>query len=58
MKNFNGIYLLEVKDLSDKLMLSEKTIVNYLKCGRIKGQKIGQSWYVTEQNLERFIKGE
>jgi excisionase family DNA binding protein len=58
MQNINGINLLEMKDIAEKLKLSLPTVCKYLKEGRIKAQKIGQSWFVTEENLERFIRGE
>lgn len=58
MIKFNGINLLTVKDVSGLIKVTDRTILQYLRDGKIKGQKIGNTWYVTEQNLERYLKGE
>jgi excisionase family DNA binding protein len=58
MKSFNGVNMYTVRDLSEKFGVSQNTIVKYLREGRIRGQKIGQSWYITEENLGKFLRGE
>ncbi|MFH2013805.1 MAG: helix-turn-helix domain-containing protein [Patescibacteria group bacterium] len=54
----NGIVLLSMKDLATKLSITERTVYQYIKDGKLKAKKIGGSWYVTNENLEKFIKGE
>lgn len=49
--------LYTVKELTQILPLSYFSILEYLKKGRIKGIKIGRKYFVTEENLERFIGG-
>jgi len=50
--------LYSVKDLSEMLPITPLTIREYFRKGKIKGNKIGKNWYVTEENLESFIEGE
>jgi predicted site-specific integrase-resolvase len=40
------------------LPITPLTIREYFRKGKIKGNKIGKNWYVTEENLESFIEGE
>jgi len=49
--------LYTVKELTQVLPLSYFSILEYLKKGRIKGIKIGRKYFVTEENLEKFIGG-
>ncbi|MBA7679158.1 hypothetical protein ES703_87441 [subsurface metagenome] len=46
------------EDLADMLPLSEPSIRNYLRSGKIHGVKIGLFWYISESNLNRFLQGE
>ncbi|MBA7558495.1 DNA-binding protein [Candidatus Atribacteria bacterium 1244-E10-H5-B2] len=49
--------LYSVEDLVSMLNLSARTVRVYLREGKIKARKIGLSWYVTEENLQKFIEG-
>lgn len=53
-----NIKLYSVKDLSQELHVTNLSIRSYLKNGKLKGQKIGGRWYVAEENLHSFLKGE
>jgi len=50
--------LYSVKDLSKMLPITPLTIREYFRKGKIKGNKVGRNWYVTEENLESFLEGE
>jgi len=50
--------LYSVQDLSEMLPITPFTIREYFRKGKIKGNKIGKNWFVTEENLESFIEGE
>lgn len=45
-------------DLVQILGVSYKTAHKYVQTGKIKGVKIGNSWRVTGENLDKFLKGE
>lgn len=59
-KNTNNINirLYTLKDLQSILGISHRTLLNYIKSGRIKGVKIGGKWKVSEEVLRKFINGE
>jgi len=52
----NNLKVYKVNDLIDILGVTRVTIIKYIKKGRIKGFKIGNSWRVTEEALLNFIK--
>jgi excisionase family DNA binding protein len=47
-----------LKQISKKLNVTERTLLSYLKSGKLKGQKIGQRWIISQRNLDDFIDGE
>lgn len=50
--------LYNIKELSDILRTTPQTIRKYLNEGRLKGNKIGGKWLVTEEALKKFLKVE
>ena len=40
------------------LGVTHRTLLTYVKDGRLKGVKIGGKWKVSEENLRKFINGE
>jgi len=52
----NEIYY-TVKDLKNLLSLTELTVRNYLRSGRLRGYKPRQFWYVSQKNLKLFLEG-
>lgn len=51
------IKLYNLKDIAELLKVTERTLLTYLKEGKLKGQKIGGKWIITEENLKNFING-
>lgn len=47
--------LLTLKETAKILRVSERTIMRYLKAGKLKGSKVGK-WRIKESDLERFLK--
>jgi len=47
--------LLTLKETAKILRVSERTIMRYLKSGKLKASKLGQ-WRIKESDLERFLK--
>ena len=41
---------------AEALLVSPKTIRDWLRAGRLKGIKIGRLWRVRESDLEEFLK--
>lgn len=57
MMEIQGIKIYKVKDLEELFGVCEKTMLSYLKSGKLKGRKIGREWVVTEQHLVEFLNG-
>jgi len=52
------IKMYSLKDLAQLLKVTERTLHNYIKSGKLKGQKIGGKWQISESNLRKFVNGE
>lgn len=57
-EDLKGMKLYNLKEVAELLSVTERTLHNYIKDGRLKGQKIGGRWKISETNLKRFIDGE
>lgn len=53
----NEIKLYTLKEVSEILSVTERTVLNQMKAGRIKGQKLCGRWRFTQNNLTDFING-
>lgn len=47
-----------VPEISKLFQLSPQSVRRYLKEGRIKGQKVGTKWLVSEEAIKKFLNGE
>jgi excisionase family DNA binding protein len=47
--------LLTLKETAKILRVSERTIMRYLKSGKLKASKLGQ-WRIQESDLKKFLK--
>ena len=50
------VTLYSVFDLSEMLNVTTVSIRNYIKQGHLKGQKVMGRWFVSEEDLEAFLK--
>ena len=46
--------MLSIKDVADALKVHKITILRHLYDGKIKGIKIGKSWRISEEELQRI----
>lgn len=51
-----NITLYSMVKLSEILGVTTTTLRAYLREGRIFGQKVGGSWYVSEESLQEFFR--
>ena len=58
VKQIGEIKLYSVQDLHEALGVNERTIRDWFNKGRLRGQKIGTEWHITEENLRRFFNAE
>jgi len=49
------IQLFTLADVSEKLKVSQRTLINYINGGHIKATKIGGMWRITETELRRVV---
>ena len=50
--------LYTLKDVAGSLKVSYRTMLTYVKEGKLKAAKIGGRWNVTPENLQRFLNGD
>ncbi len=56
-RTIGDIRLYSVDELNKKLNISKVTLRNYFKQGKIKGVKMGNRWFVSEDSLKDFFAG-
>jgi excisionase family DNA binding protein len=50
-----GLKLYTIPEAADALRVTPQTIRNYLKQGKLKGQRIGRPIFITESNIRDFL---
>jgi len=45
-----------INDLMEILSVTRRTLLEYIKCNKIKAFKMGNEWRVTKQSLDDFIE--
>ena len=57
VKLFDDIELIKLVDISQKLGIHIVTLRRYIKSGKLKAQKLGNSYFVSKENFKEFING-
>ena len=47
-----------VRDLAERLQVTDRTIREYLHTGRLTGFKVGREWRFTDEDLQRFVESQ
>lgn len=58
LKALNTLMLFTLTDVEPILGVSHRTLLNYVKSGKLKATKIGGKWKVSIASLKAFINGE
>ena len=58
LQSLDTFRLYTLTEVEPILGVSHRTLLDYVKKGKIKAVKIGGKWKVSEQNLKAFINGE
>lgn len=58
LANLEQFKLFTLTELEEILGVTHRTLLEYVKQGKLKARKIGGKWKVTEENLKAFINGE
>ncbi len=56
--NLEKLKVYSLTEIEPILGVTHRTLLTYIKNGRLKGVKIGGKWKVSEENLRKFINGE
>jgi excisionase family DNA binding protein len=48
--------LLTPEEVADRLAIKPRTVIDWLRTGRLKGVKLGKVWRVTEEDLSAFVE--
>lgn len=54
----NDFKMYTLPELEKMLTVSNRTLLNYIKDGRLKAVKIGGKWLISEDNLKKFLNGD
>lgn len=55
--NFD-VQIYDIRQTAAILKVTERSVMNYLKSGKLKGNKVGGKWRFTRDNIIKFIDGE
>ena len=58
LQSLDTFRLYTLTEVEPILGVSHRTLLDYVKTGKIKAVKIGGKWKVSEENLKAFINGE
>ena len=51
----SGIKLYNVDEVAEMLKSTSPTIRAYFRAGKLMGRKISGKWYITEDNLKKYL---
>ena len=57
LQSLDTFRLYTLAEVEPILGVSHRTLLDYVKTGKIKAVKIGGKWKVSEENLKAFING-
>lgn len=52
-----GIEIYDIRQCAAILKVTERSVMNYLKSGQLKGRKVGGKWRFTKDDITQFITG-
>lgn len=53
-----NVEIYTLPQLVDVLKVSKRTLIQYIKEGRLRAVRIGRSWQVSADNLKAFVNGQ
>ena len=57
-EDFEELKVYSLTEIEPILGVTHRTLLTYIKDGRLKGVKIGGKWKVSGENLKKFVNGE
>lgn len=56
-KKIVGIKFYDENEVAELLGVTRRTVQTYRWTGGLQAKRIGRSWYISEENLRRFLEG-
>jgi len=50
-----GDFYYPISELTEILKVTKPTIINYIKTGKIKGNKHSGKWYISDNNIRKYL---
>jgi len=47
-----------VQEVAERIHRTPVTVRNYIRAGKLRAQKVGNTWYITEETLTELVTGE
>ena len=57
MIKVDDLIIYDVYECAEKLNVSIYTVRNYVRAGKLRGQKVGGKQYFTEDTINEYLKG-
>ena len=51
------IVMYDIKEMAAILEVTTRTVMNYIRQGKLNAVKIGGKWKISKENLEAFMNG-
>lgn len=58
MIKIDDLVVYDVIETAELLHVHPQTVRNYLRQGKLKGQKVGGKQYVTDDTIKEFLRGD
>ncbi|HPZ06492.1 MAG TPA: helix-turn-helix domain-containing protein [Candidatus Eremiobacteraeota bacterium] len=56
-RQIGDIKFYNLTELSEALQVTPTSLRTYIHKGKLRGRKVGNKWYVTEEKLKEFLSG-
>ena len=57
-KEIQGVTLYTIDETAELLGITTTTVRNYIKAGRLSGQRIGRPYLVSQRAIKTFLEGD
>lgn len=48
----------DVQETAELINLTAKSVRDYIKAGKIRAQRVGNRYYIAEENIQSFLRGD
>ncbi|MBN2385138.1 helix-turn-helix domain-containing protein [bacterium] len=55
-KEFEGLKLFSLREISEQLDISERTLRKHIQTGELKARRLGRKYFCTENAIKEFLE--